>query len=183
MAIPYLEIGYTGLSKARVGKRTYHYYCNPPTIVNYSTNATTSYYLPEFGDYAWVQVELNATFSPEVLEYFNKYREIYRLALPENDQNGRKITWTDISGYKMKTYNPNIVFVKKKELSGRLDPDVGKTTMALWTGFVYVYELLSIPIYRPVITKSNIEINLSVDDIPKEGAYFYEILNMTNCTR
>ncbi|KAH0787773.1 hypothetical protein GPJ56_008296 [Histomonas meleagridis] len=177
---PYLEIGFTGSSREGSGKHSIYYTCNPSTVKINSTNASTTYYLPEFGDYAWVQTELNASYSAKVLDYLSTFRDLYLKSLPEKDQNGGTIKWEDISGYKMSAHKTHYVLVGKKG-SGPMNTAAAKAMMALWTGFAYVYDILSVPIYRPVITKTNIEINVSVDMVPKEGDDFYAKLKKTRC--
>ncbi|KAH0793477.1 hypothetical protein GPJ56_002524 [Histomonas meleagridis] len=178
--LPYLEVGFTGTS-VQTGKVKTYFNCYPPVVRTYAINATTTYSLPKLGNYSWVYTKLNATYSEEVLEYLNRFRELYRKHLPTFDQNGREITWTDISGYKMKTYNPDIVLIKRKELSGKLSPAVGKTMITFWAGLGYVYRLMAIPIYHSVVTKANIVINITVDDVPKEGDLFYYTLDSIKC--
>ncbi|KAH0787711.1 hypothetical protein GPJ56_008368 [Histomonas meleagridis] len=175
---PYLEVGFTGTSR-KGGKHVIYYMCTPSTVKINSTNATTSYYLPDIGDYAWVQTELNVSYSSEVLDYLTTFRDLYQKSLPENDQNGRAIAWKDISGYKMKTHKTHYILVSKKAKN----PAAAKAMIAFWAGLGYLYDILSAPIYRPVITKNNIEINVSIDMVPKEGDYFYTKLKETRCYR
>ncbi|KAH0786862.1 hypothetical protein GPJ56_009239 [Histomonas meleagridis] len=178
--LPYLEIGFTGVSINNEGGTTY-YYCNPPTFRINATNATTTYNIPELGDYAWTQINLNVTYPEGVDEYVNAFRERYRVFLPEKDQNGIKITWTDISGFKTDSYNSDLRIVGRKKLEGKLSPAVGKAMMAFWAGLGYIYRLITIPIYRPVINKFDIEINASVEYIPPESDEFFQIVSLTHC--
>ncbi|KAH0786569.1 hypothetical protein GPJ56_009527 [Histomonas meleagridis] len=179
--LPYLEIGFTGVSEFKGKGGTTYYYCNPPTFRVNATNASTSYNIPELGDYAWTQINLNATYPEGVEEYVNTFRERYRVFLPEKDQNGRKITWTDISGFKTDSYNSDLRIIGRKKLEGKLSPAVGQTMMAFWAGLGYIYRLIAIPVYRPVINKYNIEINTSVEYIPPESDEFFQIVSLTHC--
>ncbi|KAH0786568.1 hypothetical protein GPJ56_009526 [Histomonas meleagridis] len=179
--LPYLEIGFTGVSIKSRKKKTTYYYCYPPTIRINATNASTLYNTPELGDYAWTQIKLNATYPEGAEEFVNQYRERYRAFLPEKDQNGRKITWTDISGFKTDSYNSDLRIIGRKKLEGKLSPAVGQTMMAFWAGLGYIYRLIAIPFYHPVINKYNIEINTSVENILPESDEFFQIVSLTHC--
>ncbi|KAH0802908.1 uncharacterized protein GO595_004415 [Histomonas meleagridis] len=180
--LPYLEVGFFGFSSQKKKKFTYYYYCDPPRVRINVTNASTSYNLPELGDYAWTQIYLNATYPEGVEEYVNTFRERYRKYLPSKDQAGLKITWTDISGFKTKSYDSSLRLITRKKLEGGMSPAVGQTMIAFWAGLGYIYRLMTIPFYRPVINKFDIEIsNASVEYIPEEGDEFFQLVSSVRC--
>ncbi|KAH0793827.1 hypothetical protein GPJ56_002249 [Histomonas meleagridis] len=175
--LPYLQITWTGFSN-NGRKRTTYYVCHPkPFIVNV-TNATTSFYIPkEIGDFAWVQVRLNASYTPEVTEYVKNFSSLYRQHLPETDQNGYTIEWEDDSGYSMETYH-DYIFLIQREKSNYINPHVAKTMMAFWSGIGYLYRLMAIPIYQPTVSKANI--NITLPEI-NESDILFDIISLTHC--
>ncbi|KAH0786133.1 hypothetical protein GPJ56_009810 [Histomonas meleagridis] len=128
--LPYLEVGFFGFSSQKKKKFTYYYYCDPPRVRINVANASTSYNLPELGDYAWTQIYLNATYPEGVEEYVNTFRENYPKYLPSKDQKKKKITWTDISGFKTKSYDSSLRLITRKKLEGGMSQAVGQNMIA-----------------------------------------------------
>ena len=176
--IPYFNLGATGEYHI---KRAVDRYCYPDTRRINATSVNTSFSFPELGDYAWVEVTLNVSLTDEQQELFTNMSDRYRSLLPAEDQHGRDITWRYSLGFMVDSQLKGTFFVKRKALDGDLKESIGNTMMAFWSGAGYVYRLISIPVYHPVVTMKDIVINMSeiaYDDpmwtnLPETKCYTY----------
>ena len=155
--------------------------CTSEDVTVNGTNASTSADLPELGEYAWVRYNLDIRVTSAMRDYLNEWGAAYTAALPDKTEDDTSIDWEYNFRFTLESYNDDYIFVKRKDLSGGLSVHVGNTMFAFWSGVGYIYRLISIPVYRPVITKTNLEFNMI--EIPDENDEFWEKVGEIKCVK
>ncbi|KAH0789021.1 hypothetical protein GPJ56_007043 [Histomonas meleagridis] len=121
---------------------------------------------------------MNIELTREMIDYAYNYSLIYRKYLPNSSFKGHAITWENQTKYTLRGYNTDVTLIKRKNLEGKLSPDVGRTMMAFFSGVGYIYRLCTIPIYTAQINKTNVVMNFEPIN---ESDQFFEIISVTSC--